>query len=514
MATAKERFEKLDSKRDQVVDRARQGADLTIPALMPPEGSDENTPLPTPYQSLGSRGVNNMASKLRLSLFPPGNPFFRLQMNKATEELLTGGAPQAKNVIDAGLRSIENDAMKLLESENHGVTLQSVAKQLIVSGNVLLHMPTEGGSRVFRLPNYVVVRDAMGNWTEIAAKETVSKETLSEKTREACIDSDDAANSDNPKDDEVDVFTWVRLVSGKVEWHQEINDIEVPGSKGRVADPKDSPYIPLRWSALENENYGRGHVEEYLGDLRSLEDISKSIVQFAAAAAKVIFLDKPNSSTDIEEIEKAESGDFVEGDIDDISVLQVEKFHDFQVVKATADDLTLRLSHAFLLQSGTVRDAERVTAEEIRAMAQELEDVLGGVYTVLAQELQLRVVRRLIATLKARGQFPKLPKGALNPAIVTGFDALGRGHELNRMRAYFNDGIQMFGEGFMGQFDPSAVAQVLATHHNVTIAGLLKTQEQLDQEGQQERIDNVTDKAAGPVAGKVAEAAAKQATGE
>jgi hypothetical protein len=37
------------------------------------------------------------------------------------------------------------------------------------------------------------------------------------------------------------------------------------------------PYIPLRWAALENENYGRGHCEEYLGDLRSLEDLSKDL---------------------------------------------------------------------------------------------------------------------------------------------------------------------------------------------------------------------------------------------
>jgi len=90
MASAKERFEKLDSKRDQVVDRARQAADITIPALMPPDGIDENASLPSPYQSLGARGVNNLTSKLRLSLFPPGQAFFRLQMEDDTRELIAG----------------------------------------------------------------------------------------------------------------------------------------------------------------------------------------------------------------------------------------------------------------------------------------------------------------------------------------------------------------------------------------------------------------------------------------
>jgi hypothetical protein len=52
MASAKERFEKLDSLRDQVVDRARQAADITIPALMPPEGIDENASLPVKPSSV------------------------------------------------------------------------------------------------------------------------------------------------------------------------------------------------------------------------------------------------------------------------------------------------------------------------------------------------------------------------------------------------------------------------------------------------------------------------------
>lgn len=512
MATAKERFEKLDSLRDQVVERARQAADITIPALMPPKGNTENSDLPTPWQSLGARGVNNMTSKLRLSLFPPGNPFFRFQLSKETEAELTGNDPKAMAKVESGLRGIENDAMKLLESENHGVILQATLKQLVVAGNVLLHIPDEGGSRLFRLPNYVVVRDAMGHWFEIVTKETVSKETLDLVVREAV--SAAPAQDGKEDDEDIDVYTHVTRKDGAVIWHQEINDIEVPGTAGRVSDPLDSPYIPLRWAALENENYGRGHVEEYLGDLRSLEDLSKSVISFAAAAAKVIFLDKPNSTTDIEQIQNAPSGSFVEGNEDDISVLQVNKGPDFQTAKAVMDDITLRLSHAFLLQSGTVRDAERVTAVEIRQMAQELEDVLGGTYTVLAQELQLPVVRRLIAQLKKRGQFPKLPKGALTPTIVTGFDALGRGHELNRLRAYFQDGISMFGPAFMDRFDVGAVAEELATQHNVDIKPIIKSQETLDQEGQQARQDEVMSKAAGPIAGAGASIALKNAQDE
>jgi len=499
MATAKERFTTLDSKRDQVLQRGRDCADITIPALMPPDGADENTTLSTPYQSLGSRGVNNLASKLRLALFPPGNPFFRFAIDSETLAIIADEDPEIADEIEGVMQQLENDALDELEQGSDAVILHSAIKQLIVVGNVLLHMPKDESSRVFRLQNYVVVRDASGNWYEIVAQEKVSKYTLPEDVRVTVNDTDD-------DDEDVTIYTHVKKEGQKAVWYQEIDETEVPNSHGK-SDYDNCPFIPLRWAALENENYGRGHCEEYLGDLRSLEDLSKDIVAFSAAAAKVLFLDRPNSTTDLKSLQEAESGEFVEGNIEDIGVLQLNKFHDFQVVKAQIDDLSLRLSHAFLLTTGTVRNAERVTAEEIRMQAQELEDVLGGVYTVLAAELQHKVVRRLIERLKAKGRFPSLPKGTVNPVIVTGFEALGRGHELNKLRAYFQDGVAMYGETFMAEFDPSAVADRLATHHNVDVDALRKTDEQKQAELDAEQQAMVADKAVGPVASAVAQGA-------
>ena len=499
MATAKERFTTLNSKRDQVLQRGRDCSDITIPSLMPPEGADENTVLSTPYQSLGSRGVNNLASKLRLALFPPGNPFFRFGVDSEAMDVIAAQDPAIKDQVEGIMQGLENDALDELEQSNDAVILHSAVKQLIVVGNVLLHMPKKEDSRIFRLQNYVCVRDASGNWFEIVAQEKVSKYTLPDDAKGILPEGD----ADKDGDEDVTIYTHIRKEGNKCVWYQEIDEKEIPGSQGKT-DYDNSPWIPLRWAALENENYGRGHCEEYLGDLRSLEDLSKDVVAFSAASAKVLFLDRPNSTTDLEALQRAESGEFVEGNIEDIGVLQVNKLNDFQVVKAQIDDLSLRLSHAFLLTTGTVRNAERVTAEEIRMQAQELEDVLGGVYTVLAAELQQKVVRRLIERLKAKGKFPALPSGTVNPIIVTGFAALGRGHELNKLRAYFADGAAIYGEAFINEFDPVAVADVLATHHNVDVKGLKKTPEQKQQEAAQQQQANLMDKATGPVAGAVA----------
>ena len=498
MDTAKSRFEKLNGARSEVLERARDAADLTIPSLMPASGHSESSRLPQPYQSLGARGVNNLASKLALALLPAGNPFFRMTVNDDIVGLIDNEPEVQEN-----LRKIENKAMERVENSNLRVILHAALKQLITAGNAMLYLPDEGGARAFRLNQYVITRDPMGAWKEIV---------IQEKTHPATMDQDLIDNEelglDPTSDEDVEVYTLVKRMGDKVEFHQEINDVMVPGSEGSTKYDK-SPFIPLRWNAVENENYGRGHVEEYMGDLRSLEGLSKAVVEFSAAASRVIFLERPNSTTDIASLVEAQNGEFVEGNPEDIHTLQIDKYPDFQVAKQTIDDLSLRLSHAFLLTTGTVRNAERVTAEEIRLQAQELEDVLGGVYTVLAQELQLPVVRRLLVQLRKSGQIPKLPEGTLSPTIVTGFDALGRGHELNKYRQYFADGQALFGPTFMAQFDPAKVAALMSLHHNIDIDGIMKSQEMVEQEQQQAISQTVIDKAAGPVAGQMAKSMAE-----
>ena len=84
----KKEYTKLEAKKEQFVDRGRECSELTIASLLPPEGFSDSSDLYTPYQSVGARGVNNLASKLLLLLLPPNEPFFRLTTsNKINQEL-------------------------------------------------------------------------------------------------------------------------------------------------------------------------------------------------------------------------------------------------------------------------------------------------------------------------------------------------------------------------------------------------------------------------------------------
>lgn len=494
--TAKSRWDKLHGRRSGPLDRARDAAKLTIPSLMPPDGHDENTALPQPYQSLGARGVNNLASKLLLALMPPSTAFFRLASSKRVVEEAGGDTTE----IDEGLRRYESDAMKAIERSNLRTMLFSALKHLIVSGNALLFMPKSMKFRMFPMDRFVVVRDAAGTVMEIVIKETVDPSTLPDNVRNACACDMNTMKAKDIKN--VDVYTYVELKDGKHVYFQEINDIRVPGSDGE-APAEESPFLVLRWSAIANEDYGRGMVEEYIGDLRSLEGLNKAIVAFAAAAARVVPILKPNSTMKPKDLQKP-SGQVVVGDPEDVALLQMEKFADFQVAKGVLDDLSLRLSHAFLLRSGTVRDAERVTAEEIRAQAQELEDVLGGVYTVQSQELQLPLVRRVLFVLQENGELARLPKGSVEPTIITGFEALGRGHELNRIRSFIADAVQLLGPEVMMHFDADKVLKRLATGHNVDVEDTLRDPDEVAQEKAMQAAAPLMEKAVGPMAGAMA----------
>ena len=50
-----------------------------------------------------------------------------------------------------------------------------------------------------------------------------------------------------------------------------------------------NPWLVLRFNTVDGEDYGRGRVEEFLGDLKSLEGLSQALTEGSSAAAKVVF---------------------------------------------------------------------------------------------------------------------------------------------------------------------------------------------------------------------------------
>jgi hypothetical protein len=284
---------------------------------------------------------------------------------------------------------------------------------------------------------------------------------------------------------ELSLYTSVKRIDKKIKIRQEVNDKRIPGTDSEYPLDK-TPWLALRYNAIDGEDYGRGFIEEYLGDLKTVEGLSKAIIEGTAAAAKVLFLVKPNGTTKMRTISNAPNLAVRQGNKDDVTVVQVEKFSDFRVARETMEGVERRLAAAFLLNQSVQRDAERVTAEEIRFLANELETSLGGIYSLLSHELQLPLVKRIIAVLEREKKLPKLPEGTVEPVIITGFEALGRGNDANKLATFLQTATQILGpEAVLGYTNASDVLKRLGVGFGIDMKGLIKTEEQVQQERQQ-----------------------------
>jgi len=484
-STAKERYEKLKQDRQYFLDRARECSELTIPSLIPDESFTKSSDLYSPYQSVGARGVNNLASKLLLLLLPPNSPFFRLQVSgDAKKEMAEQQG--VKTAVEKALAEIERSVSNKIEELSLRVSVFEALKHLIVGGNVLTYLPKDGNMRVYPLTQFVCKRDSSGELLEIIIKENIAHSALDPDILEQIKN-----NGDYKDDEECEIYTHIyKLDTKKFYICQEVMGIKIPSTIGTLmADAM--PYQSLRMIRVDNEDYGRSFVEEFIGDLKSLEGLSQALVESAAASSKVVFLVRPNAVTRKKDLAGTSNGDIITGSKEDVSVLQTDKQYDLQVVERSIQKLEERMSYAFLLHTAIQRNAERVTAQEIRYMAEQLETSMGGVYSLLSQELQLPLVSVLMKRMTQAKEIPSLPKGTVKPTIITGIEALGRGNDLQKLREFIGE------IGNLAQINPQVVQSLntqdlinrIATGLGIDTEGLLKSQEELmaEQEAQQEQ---------------------------
>lgn len=473
--TAKDRYAKLENERNAYTDRAEKCAKYTIPMAFPKKTDNSNTNYETPYQSIGARGVNNMVSKLMLALFPPNAPFFRLSLG---DEVLNALGDDINTIqqYEEQLSKLERRIVSYMETHQVRTTAWEALIQLIIAGNVLIFLPpAEGGMRIYRLNSYVVSRDGIGTVKEIVAKETLTYGSLP-------LELQSKMNTEGKEDEAVDIYTHTYLEGDTYLSYQEIEGEIIAGSEQTY--PKDAcPWIALRLKKMDGESYGRSFVDEYLGDLKVLEALSKSVAEVSAVASNILYLVNPNAVTRISDLSKAKSGDFIRGKIDDIQVLQVNKTSDLQITQSAIQSIEGRLSYAFLLNSAVQRNAERVTAEEIRYVANELEDTVGSIYSILSQELQLPLVKRFMLQMTREGYIPDLPQGSqgVEPMITTGIEALGRGHDLTKLDTFIRY-AQVFPEAFQTRVKQGAILSQIATALGIDSSSVVKSEEEYQQE--------------------------------
>ena len=237
--------------------------------------------------------------------------------------------------------------------------------------------------------------------------------------------------------------------------------------------------------------------------------MSRALTECAQAMAKTLWFVKPNSVTKPAQVAKAPNLSVLSGDPEDLAALRSDKIQDMMGALQIRDRIAGELQAAFLLNSSVQRSGERVTAEEIRLMAQELEDGLGGVYTSLADTVQAPIVFYLFEKMKAMGDI-ELPK-QIEPVIATGLEAISRNHRASRIHQMFLTAQQIAGPEQVGAVtNVRGVMLDLCTAMNLDADRYILSEEEIAQRQQQAMERQLGEQAAGPLIQAAVDGGAQQ----
>lgn len=430
--TIQKRYEKLKVKREPFLSRAREFSTYTLPNLYPEvassnQGDGTNT---TGWQSFGAQCVNNLENKLIMTLFPPHSTFARLELTQEAKRSLREGD---EDLIEAQGGLVQAEQAALMEHEHIAgrVALGEAMEHLLVGGSTCLYMPEEGNLVNYPLDRFVNRRDKSGTLLELIIEESKSIDTF-EPALQAIIKAKMRTSNqykDKNDDEEVKLYTRALFKQGFYHIEQEVVGEKV-GKSYRVK-PENFPFIVLRWKTNYGEDYGRSLVEQYANDFHMIQFLSEALGKGMILMADIKYLIKPGSVTDVDHLIESPTGEFIFGNIDDIGVLQLEKYADFTPIANVLDKYERRLGAAFMLGTAVQRNAERVTAYEIRRDAIEMEQNLGGAYSLLANTLQ----RPYFNLLLRRIGFD-LPKELVNTVLITGISALSKMTDADKLMQF------------------------------------------------------------------------------
>jgi Bacteriophage head to tail connecting protein len=498
---AKSVWTRLDGKRQSMLRRLEKLAGYTLPHLMLPDGWDANQDgMAHDYQSFGAQAVNHLATKLMLAMFAPTRPFMRLDASAALKRQV-----QAAGIKDEDLQNLlsqgERAAVKELDSMAARPKLFDLFKNLIVLGNVMLLLPEdakEDEPRVIGLRRFVVKRSLDGMLHTAVIREQVQKDELSEEAQ-ALLPKKEGHSM-------VEYFIMVcRKSKTSYEVTHSVDDMVIAG-KTKTYEYENLPYRVVSWNLADYADYGTGLAEEYMGALAALSTISASTIKASVLAGEFRWLANPAGMTRPEDFNDSENGSCLAGVEGDLSLVQAaaEVAQAIGVNRQLAQDYTNVLGRGFLMAGAVTRDAERVTAEEIRMIANELETGLGGAYSRLAVDVQLPLARYLLRRIDLQ-----IGGEDIKPTIVTGLDALSRNGDLEALKAYISDvaSITSLPPEVMRWLPMDTILRDLATGRGLDGQKYSNTKPAADaQQGQEDQrqvaVDNAT--AAGAAQAKAA----------
>ena len=510
--------------RQQVVDRGRELAEITIPSVLPPLGYRTGDWLPGTNQSVGARAVNNLSSKLMFMAFPPGQPMMRLVPIETKLQKDITADPTLYGQVELALSRVE------LAHRQRAATIQlatawvGYVKLLLVAGNALWKHVTLNCPTFHPLTQWVCSRDMKGHPIVTIHEEIVRVSTLPKDVQAQLLLENEDLKDQEEWTREATIYSICKYVrkeggegyeAGHWEYWEETEKGQVIKGSSVETDYDAPPMFPGWCIPVYGQNYGRSYVEEYRGDMFILENSYSSLNDGAAMASLSLMFVKPGGRTSLRQVQNAKNLTMLSGSAEDITTFRAEKGADLNFVLSLAEKAEQRIGQAFLVNASVMRQGERVTAEEVERTGQDLDQAMGGLYTELAQSHQRIMVTRFIRLHEESDDtLPELPPDLVRIEVITGVDAMGRSKD--------EQNLLEFGKGINATFppnsqssqilDPNDFATRLASAKGIKPDGLVQSAQQVaakkQNEQQQAQQSQMMSKAAGPIAGPMAKAMA------
>lgn len=471
---------------DTVLQKARKYAHWTLPQLMADvtlAARGATIVLERDYQEIGALLVNNLASKLAGLLFPSSRPFYKIKPSKELTKLAKEKGIQEASMA-GNMAKLEMESCQQLFLNGSYEQLVMSMKHLIVTGNVLMYRDTKlNKSTVYGLTSYSIRRDGRGNLMDCLLQEFADIKTLPLDVQSVLrLKSPHKYREGSDSSHNVELYTRIERDSDsngnpiyKVTQQADGLDVGTPGSYPEHL----CPWQAVSWSLIAGENYGRGLVEDYAGGFAKLSDESLAATLYGVEACRLINLVAPGMGADVDELQAAGTGEYVQGSKDSVLAHEGGDAGKMQQMAASIEATFGRLARAFMYKANT-RNAERVTAFELKQDALEAEETLGGTYSSLSAAMQVPLAHVLLTEVDSAMQGAIL-LGHIKLGIMAGIQALGRQAEVQNLAMAAQDAAAIIPvlAQLSNRVDKDKVLDVIMAGQSVDTSTIYKDEKQL-----------------------------------
>ncbi|HDI5593736.1 TPA: hypothetical protein PNS86_004749, partial [Salmonella enterica] len=136
-------------------------------------------------------------------------------------------------------------------------------------------------------------------------------------------------------------------INGVISWKitQEIDGVRLPNYE--IYRDKLCPYIPVTWSYMNGDAYGRGYVEEYAGDFAKLSELSQGLTEYQIESLIIRHVYNAQGGFDVESAVNSRNGDWISGNVNTVQNYESGSYQKMNEIRLGLEAIMQRLNVAF-----------------------------------------------------------------------------------------------------------------------------------------------------------------------